>query len=300
MDLVKLRIFYTVAKFGNLTKAADFLNTSQSSLSRSMKEFEVQLRMKLFERHPRGLGLTLEGNRLFQHATELMQENEEFLQNFYNKDNEVRGELKIVTTPHMGASWLMSYVGKYLEIYPDIHLSILCKMENLNLQETDVAICTYIPHHPNLIQHPLKAFPMGLWASPSYLERYGIPKNVEELNHHHIISYGDNIISPYGNCSWILEVGMTPPYVRKPYLKINSLEGLVNAAKEGIGIAELSGESPSVKDSHLINVLPSLQAPVIELYYIYKENMKNSRRITSLRDYLQQQLSVPEARSLSL
>ncbi len=286
MDLAKLKIFHTVARFGNLTKAAEILNTSQSSLSRSMKEFEAQLKIKLFERHSRGLGLTAEGEKVFSHAAELTQDNDTFLKNFYSKDNEVKGELKIVTTPYAGSTWLMNYLNDYLELYPDINLKILCKTERIDVQEADVAICTYIPHHPNLIQHLLKSFPMGLWASPKYIEEQGMPKTIEELDNHKILAYTQNLTDPYGNFSWILTLGTKPHYIRKPYLEINSLEGLVNATKEGLGIAELSAEWPEVKASDLINLFSDLEGPLVDLHYIYKENMKNIKRVTSLKDFL--------------
>lgn len=286
MDLAKLKIFYVVAKCGNLTRAADFLNTSQSSLSRSMQNFEYQMKVKLFERHPRGLNLTLEGERIFQHASRLMQDNEEFLRNFHNKDNQVEGELKIITTPHMGASWLMSYLKEYLEVYPNINIKISAKTEKIDVKEADVAICTYIPHHPNLIQHPLKDFPMGLWASPIYLEKYGTPKNIEDLDNHRILAYTQNFTDPYGNFSWILSLGARPHKLRKPYLEINSLEGLINATLEGLGIAELSRDWVPILKSNLINLFPEEQGPVVELYYTYKESAKDIKRITSLKDFL--------------
>ncbi|OJX12384.1 MAG: hypothetical protein BGO77_00355 [Caedibacter sp. 37-49] len=291
MDLVKLRIFYTVARFGNLTKAAEFLNTSQSSLSRSMKEFESQVKMKLFQRNARGVTLSLEGRKIFQHASELMQENEEFLKNFRNNDKEVRGELKIVTTPHMGASWLMQYLNEYLELYPEINIKILCKTENLNLQEADVAICTYISHHPNLIQHPLKSLPMGLWASPQYIKEHGMPRSIDDLDNHRILAYTQNLTDPYGNFSWILTLGAKTHQIRKPYLEINSLEGLINATIEGIGIAELSKESPLVQKSNLVNLFPELQGPMIDIHYIYKESLQNVKSITSMKDFLIQKIN---------
>ncbi len=286
MDLVKLKIFYNVAKLGNLTKAAEFLNTSQSSLSRSMKEFESELKMKLFQRHARGLSLTLEGNKIFQHASELMQENEAFLKNFHNKDNEVKGDLKIVTTPYVGSTWLIEYLKEYLKSYPEVSIRILCKTENLDPQEADVAICTYIPHHPNLIQHPFKSFSMGLWASPQYIKEHGIPKNIEDLDNHKILAYTQNLTDPYGNFSWILTLGAKTHQIRKPYLEINSLEGLVNATIEGIGIAELAKEWSEVQTSNLINLFPDLIGPVVDLCYIYKETLKDNKRITSLKDFL--------------
>ena len=191
-----------------------------------------------------------------------------------------------MTTPHMGATWLMSYLSEYLEIYPELNIKILCRTENLNLQDADVAICTYIPHHPNLIQHPLKSFPMGLWASPKYIKEYGRPKTIEDLDHHKILAYTQNLTDPYGNFSWILTLGAKPHTIRRPYFEINSLEGLINAANEGIGIIEISRESLAVQESNLVNLFPELEGPVVELYYIYKENLKDIKRITSLKNFL--------------
>lgn len=286
MDLAKLKVFYTVAKFGIFTKAAEALKTSQSALSRSMQNFEYHLKAKLFERHPRGLNLTPEGEKLFHHASKIMQKNEEFLKSFHDKNEQVTNELKIITTPHLGSSWLMSYLKEYTTLSPEVRLKILCKTENLNLQDADIAICTYIPHHLNLIQHPLKGIPMGLWASPKYLQKYGVPQKVEDLDHHKILAYTQNLTDPYGNFSWILTLGTKPHQIRQPYLEINSLEGLFNAAVEGIGIAELAKDAPSVKASNLINIFQELEGPVVDLYYIYKENLKNIKRITSLKDFL--------------
>ncbi len=286
MDLAKLKIFYTVAKCGNLTKAAEVLNTSQSSLSRSMQNFEYQMKTKLFERHPRGLNLTFEGEKLFEHASKLMQKNENFLKTFHDKNEANNQELKIVTTPHMGSSWLMSYLKEYTGLYPEVNIKILCKTENLNLQEADVAICTYIPHYPNLVQHPLKESSMGLWASPQYIEKYGRPKTIEELDNHKILAYTQNLTDPYGNFSWILTLGAKPHQIRKPYFEINSLLGLTNAAAIGLGIAQLAEVSPAVQKANLVNLFPDLKSPIIELHYIYKENMKNLKTITTLRDFL--------------
>jgi len=291
MDLAKLKIFYTVAQCGNLTKAAEVLGTSQSSLSRSMQNFEYQMKAKLFERHPRGLNLTYEGEKLFQHASKLMQKNEDFLKSFYMKETVTKNDLKIITTPHVGASWLMSYLKEYMSLYPEVNIKILCKTENLDLQEADVAICTYIPHHPNLIQHPLKAFPMGLWASPQYIEKYRRPRTIEELDDHKILAYTQNLTDPYGNFSWILTLGAKTHQIRKPYLEINSLEGLINATIEGIGIAELSKESPLVQKSNLVNLFPELQGPMIDIHYIYKESLQNVKSITSMKDFLIQKIN---------
>ena len=69
IDWDKFKLFYYVAKAGSFTAAAETLNISQSALSRSIQLLEHQLKVKLFERVPRGLVLTKRGENLLS-ATE--------------------------------------------------------------------------------------------------------------------------------------------------------------------------------------------------------------------------------------
>ena len=62
------KIFYYVAKYGNMTKAAAALGSNQPNVTRIMKLLETQLNCKLFIREARGISLTQEGERLYSHV----------------------------------------------------------------------------------------------------------------------------------------------------------------------------------------------------------------------------------------
>lgn len=62
------RIFYYVAKYENITKAAMVLKSSQPNVTRIIHILEDQLDCRLFLREPRGLKLTEEGRRLYAHV----------------------------------------------------------------------------------------------------------------------------------------------------------------------------------------------------------------------------------------
>ena len=66
MDWDKLKIFHTVAEASSFTKASTILNLSQSAISRQIQSLESDLKIKLFERHARGLALTDNGKYLFK------------------------------------------------------------------------------------------------------------------------------------------------------------------------------------------------------------------------------------------
>ena len=62
------KIFYYVAKYKNITKAAGVLKSTQPKVTRVIKLLESQLNCALFIREPRGLKLTEEGKRLYEHV----------------------------------------------------------------------------------------------------------------------------------------------------------------------------------------------------------------------------------------
>ena len=66
MDWDKLKIFHAVAEAGSFTSATVILNLSQSAISRQIQSLEEDLKVKLFERHARGLTLTENGEYVFK------------------------------------------------------------------------------------------------------------------------------------------------------------------------------------------------------------------------------------------
>ena len=72
MDWDKLKIFHAVAEAGSFTSATVNLNLSQSAISRQIQSLEDDLKVKLFERHARGLTLTENGEYVFKTAHEVI------------------------------------------------------------------------------------------------------------------------------------------------------------------------------------------------------------------------------------
>ena len=72
MDLDKLKIFHAVAEAGSFTSATVILNISQSAIIRQIQSLEEDLKVKLFERHARGLTLTQNGEYVYKTAHEVI------------------------------------------------------------------------------------------------------------------------------------------------------------------------------------------------------------------------------------
>ncbi len=280
MDLELLKKFAIVAEEGSLTEAAKRLNTSQSALSRAMDLFEYRLRTDLFIRHARGVDLMTQGETLFQHAKKIILENEIFLKSFLEDENKITGDLNIVAFPYLGAEWLIHILKDFLELYPDINIKIHIDSDNVNPLNFDVGIGSFIHNQPHLVQKELFPAHSYFFASPEYLEKYGIPRQAEDLDQHRLVTYkGQETYTSHRSINLLFNTGKTPYNApRKPYFVVNSLSGMLNAALHGYGIAELPIFS-AISHPELKLVLPKVKGKNLPVYFIFPTNRRKSKKI---------------------
>ncbi|MBP9692351.1 MAG: LysR family transcriptional regulator [Alphaproteobacteria bacterium] len=290
IDWNRFKLFYYIAKAGSFSAAAEKLNTSHSALSRSIQSLEYQLKVKLFERVPRGLVLTKRGESLL-HATEKALEEFSRAQALMSEEEEEpQGTLKVATTTAIAAVWIVPHLHEFLIKYPKIQLSIIGNDEELDLKtrQADVSIRPFMENHPELIQEPVFVCNLKLYASKEYLEKHGTPQTPQDLDHHKLIVFGPNATNPYNDINWPLKLGMPKGELREPYLCINTSSGMRSAAEDGHGIVALAAEFPDLEKSNFIEVLPEIEKPSIPIYYVYPEYLKDSKRVKVLGEYLRE------------
>lgn len=289
MDWDKLRVFHAVAEAGSFTHAGEALNLSQSAVSRQISALEESLNLPLFHRHARGLILTEQGELLHKTAREIFSKLAMTEALLTESRDRPQGPLKITTVIAFGSIWLTPRIKEFLDIYPDIDVSVLLNDGELDLamREADVAIWLVPPRQPDLVQRHLLSMRFNVYAAPEYIKRRGMPRTVEDLDDHNIIVYGDDprITPPITDVNWLLEVGASPSKPRRPILRVNNIYGIYRAVRSGLGIAALPEYMSSETDS-LVRILPELTGPKLDAYFVYPEELRHSKRITVFRDFL--------------
>ncbi|MCC3860899.1 LysR family transcriptional regulator [Pseudemcibacter aquimaris] len=285
MDWDKLRIFHTVASAGSFTHAGETLGLSQSAVSRQIRTLEDSLQTSLFNRHARGLILTDEGETLFETTKDVVSKIHVTEQKILEGTESPRGKLKITTTSSFGSTWMMHNIKKFIDKYPDIDVQMLVGDQDYDLltREADVAIRFHPTEHLDLIQKQVATFHYHLFASPSYLNKYGRPQRPEDLDDHDLITYGSKSTSPIEDIDWILDYGTNKK--RKPVLEINSIYGMLQAVKSGIGIGSL----PDYLVQGSMNITPVLEeyeSHEFPAYFVYTQELRNSKRIAAFKDFI--------------
>ncbi len=286
MDWDKLRVFHAVAEAGSFTHAGDTLNLSQSAVSRQISALEENLQVSLFHRHARGLILTEQGeslNRTVRDVFAKLAMTEALLTESKEKPT---GRLKVTTEVGFGSHWLASRVGGFLSTYPEVSMTLLLDDSDLDLamREADVAIRMHPPKQPDLVQRHLMTIQWDVLASKEYLAAHGTPTRPEELDSHALILFGD-YRPPMADINWLSQAGRRAGQPRRAVLEVNSLHAMAMAARAGVGIAALPNWMRDEVEG-LQPILTDLKPPKVDVFFVYPEELRNSKRVAVFRDFL--------------
>ena len=285
MDWDKLKIFHNVDLDLNISEAAHKMNISHSSISRQISALERDLKVSLFKRHARGLTLTEQGKILFKTAHDIFGKIALTEAKLTESKEKPTGPLTIAATVAFGTTWLAPRIEKFTNSYPEIDVSIIIenKYTDLAQGEADVALRLTEPTQMDLIRFPLYEFQFKIYSSPEYIEKFGIPKDVSELPNHKIVAFGDSVEPSIPDVNCILD--LLPKNKKVKTLFISNMYGVMRAIGGGAGIGALP-EYMRISNNNLVPILPNADTPKTIIYFTYPPELKGSKKIEALRDFL--------------
>ena len=249
------RYFLAVARSGTLGRAAESLNISTITLSRHLSYLQQRTGTPLFTRHSKGLKLTDEGVRLMEYLERAEAEIEAAGEIFGTDTNSVSGTVRIATPEGFALRVLTPNLGRLLDPNPQLRVEIVPQSRGFSLsrREADIAVMVGKPSEAKLDSVQLGSYRLGLFAAPSYLEKQGTPKSIEELGQHRLVGYVEDLlfsdrlnIAKHITSEWQSNIAIYSPI------------GQVEAVRSSLGIGVLH-EFLLGKGDGLIAVLPELQ-----------------------------------------
>ena len=124
MNLHLLRLFAAVVRTGSFSRAAEALNISQPAISKSVRDFELQVGCRLLDRWPGGARPTREGEILARHAEALFAAERAAEKELLSVRNLDSGSLRIGASTTIASYMMSEYLGSFHRKYPaiDLHL----------------------------------------------------------------------------------------------------------------------------------------------------------------------------------
>ena len=287
LDWDKIKTFHAAAETGSLTAAAERLNISQSAVSRQISALEYNMDTPLFHRHARGLTLTEQGRILYMAASEMAKSAARAQRTVTDSREKPQGVLTVSSPISLGSNWLLSVISDFMETYPDIEVRLILEdsEHDLTAFDVDCALRPWPSTQDGVIERRIGTMSQSLYASDSYLAQYGAPKNIEDLDNHHFVAFGDLIPPKLSSSNWVLTAGRQEDDPRKPILSINNLHGLMRAAEAGIGLVGLPDYMVAMS-RRLVKVLPNLRGESFDVFFVYPVEMRGSMKAKVFRQFL--------------
>jgi DNA-binding transcriptional LysR family regulator len=124
LDIHQLETFVAVAREGSITRASERLHLSQPAVSAHIKAIEETLGLTLFERTPRGMSLTSEGQRLFGKAEQILSAHRDLLEEATRIKGRLTGKLRLGTASNTSASAVGRLVTVLSERWPEVEVAL--------------------------------------------------------------------------------------------------------------------------------------------------------------------------------
>ena len=209
-----------------------------------------------------------------------------------DKKDKPSGKLTVTTVVSFGTTWLTPRIQEFMKLNPEMEIELIFDDKELDLstRQADIGIWMRRPKQLNYIQKKLIDINYHIYGSTKYLEQFGYPKNISDLNKHKFISYGRGAPSPVFNPEWALKLGSKDDKKIKPIMKVNSVYGLLLAVQSGVGLAALP-DYITISVPNIVRVLPKIEGPKTEAHFVYPQSLKNSARLVAFRNFLYSKVS---------
>ncbi|MDE2417683.1 MAG: LysR family transcriptional regulator [Burkholderiales bacterium] len=270
MELQELSAFVKVVQTGSFTRAAESLGTQKAHLSRVITQLEKKLGVRLLERTTRSLSLTEVGREMFERAVGIIGAVEDAERTAHKTQAEPRGVLKLTCGVEFGMVAVSRWIACYLQRYPlvQVQAEFTGRLVDLVHEGFDLAIRVGNLPDSSLAARKLDSLEYGLFASPDYLSRRGLPASPDELATHDRLAFSGGAQSQ----TWRLHKGSHEARVETaPRLVVNNSFAVRDAVIAGLGVAQLPLVviQPQLSQGLLVRVLPDWKPPDVPVHAVF-------------------------------
>ena len=265
VDLDLYRVFYTVAKVGSLTKAAEELYISQPAVSQAIKQLETQLGGKLFNRVSRGMELTDSGGKqIFEIVEKAIKMLDSAEDKFKEIKNIATGSLTISAASTTVMNFLMPYIKQYHELYPNVNIVFKDSttkeaLEFVKSGKADVAMINLPIYDKDVLLTGQTGVLEDIFvASDKFSNLFDTTIELKDIPNYPILLLDNSTTTTKEIINFLdsLNIKIVPEF------EVGSVELLIEMAKNGLGIACVPRrfvlEELAKGELHEIKVAPAL------------------------------------------
>jgi DNA-binding transcriptional LysR family regulator len=295
MDLLHaMRTFVRVVEAGSFSAVAAEHHSSQPTVSRHVAALEAHLGCRLFQRTTRALTLTDDGRVYYGHAVRSLEALAEAESVVGKQRSKPGGRLRLGCAVVFGRLHLIPRLPAFMALYPAVEVDLVMNDGFSDLIEDglDLAIRVGELTDPHLVARKIGLTRRVLVATPTYLERAGVPQSPDDLRHHSCIVYSR--LAAGRNWDFLGAEGPLTVAIQGRY-QVNNTEGVRAAILQGLGIGYVpvwhfvDGE---IESGRLVPLLQDWQPPAQPIHAVYPSRRYLAPKVRAMVDYLAQALAL--------
>jgi DNA-binding transcriptional LysR family regulator len=288
LDLDALRVFVKVAELASFTQAAQQLGMPKARASLRVQALENELGVRLLQRTTRMVRPTSDGAQLLPRAKQLVLEADE-LGAMFQGSRALRGVVRIDLPINFARDVIIPKLPELLAAHPQLTVEVSTTDHRVEVvrEGFDCVLSIGTLRPSGLIAQRLGQLAVANCASPAYVKKYGLPRELADLDRHLLIHYEMAL----GTESPTFEYPEGDGYAQYPMrsiVTVNSADAYRAACIAGLGIVQLPrlGVRHLIDDGLLVEVLPDLPCAPMPVSLVHPHGRNVPRRVRAVMQWI--------------
>jgi DNA-binding transcriptional LysR family regulator len=286
-----MQAFVRVVEAKSFTKAARTLGLSNTTVTQLVQQLEARLQVKLLNRTTRQVNVTADGAVYYEHAARVLAEMDDAETNLSSAARSPRGRLRVDVPSPFARTVLIPALPAFHAKYPGIQIDmgVSDRMVDLIKENVDCVVRGGVITNESLIARRVGHLPLGVFASPGYLERAGNPVHPTDLEaaHHSVVGFTSSRtgkLIPFALRRDDQNIEVHARYI----LAVDDGNACLAAGLAGLGVLWLPEymAQPHVARSELVRLFDGWQLDPMPMYVAYPQNRRVSAKLRVFIDWM--------------
>ncbi len=289
MDINPLVIFAKVVELQSFTKASLVMGLEKSTVSSKVSQLEQRLGVRLLNRTTRSVTPTEVGEGYYHYCRQINEKAEDADLYIESLSKEPLGVLRVTVPPDLGLVLIREVIAPFMQAYPKVEVELDMSQRHVDLvsERFDLAlrVTSRTLQDSSLIAKKIRAISTGLFAAPSFIDQYGLPKTPTQASMMQGISFGieDRDFS-------LTKQGKQFSFKFDKRLLTSDVLACKEAAIAGVGIAILPHLiiENQLENRTLVPLLEDYKMPTAILYAVYPSRHWLPTKVKTFLQFLEE------------
>lgn len=290
MDRIQtMEVFARVAELGSFSRAAEQLNLPAATVTNAVQALEKHLGVRLLQRTTRKVTLTDEGITYLERCTQLLTEFEDVDALFQHEQLQPRGVVRVDLPERLAHQVVIPALPEFFALYPQLRLKLTATDRFIDLigEAVDCVVRVGALSDSSLIGRRIGSLEQINCGARSYLERYGRPQTLNDLQHHRVVNFFSSRTGR--DLGWEYMQDGAPRYLKLPGLiSVASSDAYLASCRAGLGLIQAPrfGLEEWLASGEMEEVLPDFKPPPLPISVVYAHNKHLSPRVRVFVDWI--------------